>query len=132
MAGPLVKEKVMQTSKTLVLVVICVLMVAVVASAGENLGISNYQKVSFTGNVRIGDSLLPKGDYEVKHVMEGENHIMIFHQLAGKSATFRVKCTLVPLTEKAKTTEKKYVLNAANEQVMQEIVFRGDSAKHVF
>jgi len=39
---------------------------------------------------------------------------------------------LVPLGEKAKTTEKKYVLNAANEQVMQEIVFRGDSAKHVF
>jgi len=70
--------------------------------------------------------------------MEGENHIMVFNRMVfnrvspGKVASFRVKCSLVPLGEKAKTTEKKYVLNAANEQVMQEIVFRGDSAKHVF
>jgi hypothetical protein len=38
----------------------------------------------------------------------------------------------VPLGEQAKATEKKYVLNAANEQVLQEIVLRGDSAKHAF
>jgi hypothetical protein len=65
--------------------------------------------------------------------MEGENHVMVFNRVSpGKVVSFRVKGSLVPLGEKAKTTEKKYVLNAANEQVMQEIVFRGDSAKHVF
>ena len=123
----------MQTSKVLVLVVISVLMVAVLASAGDKLGVATYQKISFTGNVRVGDVVMPQGDYEVKHVMEGENHIMVFSKLgAGKAASFRVKCSLVPLGEKSKMTEKKYTLNAANEQVLQEIVFRGDSAKHVF
>jgi hypothetical protein len=123
----------MQTLKALVLVVVCLLMVAVVASAGENMGVANSQRISFTGNVRIGDVLLPQGDYEIKHVMEGENHIMAFKKLGGgKTVEARVKCSLVPLTEKSKTTEKKYTLNAANEQVLQELVFRGDSAKHVF
>lgn len=123
----------MQRSKMLVLVVISVLMVAVLASAGDKLGIANTQRISFSGNVRIGDVLLPQGDYNVKHVMEGENHIMVFDKVgAGKAASFRVKCSLVPLGEKSKTTEKKYTLNAAKEQVLQEIVFRGDSAKHVF
>ena len=123
----------MQTSKVLVLVVISVLMVAVLASAGDKLGIANYQRVSFSGNVRVGDVVMPQGDYEVKHVMEGENHIMVFNRLGGgKAASFRVKCSLLPLGEKAKATEKKYVLNAANEQVVQEIVFKGHSAKHVF
>jgi hypothetical protein len=123
----------MQTSKMLVLVVISVLMVAALASAGDKLGIANSQRISFSGNVRIGDVVLPQGDYDVKHVMEGENHIMVFNRLSpGKVASFRVKCSLVRLGEKAKTTEKKYTLNAASEQVMQESVFQGDSAKHVF
>jgi hypothetical protein len=60
----------MQTLKALVLVVVCVVMVAVVASAGENMGVANSQRINFTGNVRIGDVLLPQGDYEIKHVME--------------------------------------------------------------
>jgi hypothetical protein len=38
----------------LVLVVISVLMVTVRASAGDKLGIANYQKISFSGNVRVG------------------------------------------------------------------------------
>ena len=108
-------------------------MVAVLASAGDKPGLANYQRVSFSGNVRVGDVVMPQGDYEVKHVMEGENHIMVFTRLGGrKAASFRVKCSLLPLGEKAKATEKKYVLNAANEQVVQEIVFKGHSAKHVF
>lgn len=123
----------MQTLKALALIVVCVLMVAVVASAGENLGIANSQRISFSGNVRIGDVVLPQGDYEIKHVMEGTDHIMVFQRVgSGKSVTARVKCSLVPLSEKSKTTEKRYTVNAANEQVMQELVFRGDSAKHVF
>jgi hypothetical protein len=123
----------MQSSKMLVLVVMGVLMVAVLASAGDQMGVANSQRVTFSGNVRIGDVALPQGDYEVKHVMEGENHIMVFQRVGmGKPVTARVKCSLVPLPEKAKNSEKKYVLNAANEQVIQEMVFRGDTAKHVF
>jgi hypothetical protein len=44
----------------------------------------------------------------------------------------RVKCTLVPLGAKADKDQKIYLLNAANVRVLQEMVFKGDSAKHVF
>jgi hypothetical protein len=43
-----------------------------------------------------GDVVMPQGDYEVKHVMEGENHIVVVNKLGGgKAASFRVKCSLV-------------------------------------
>jgi len=89
-------------------------MVAVLASAGDKLGIANSQSISVSGNVRIGDVLLPQGDYSVKHEMDGENHSMVFSRVSsGKPTSFRVKCSLVPLAEKSKTTEKTYTVNAA-------------------
>ena len=44
----------------------------------------------------------------------------------------RAKCTLVPLPEKALETEKHFELNAANERVLHELIFKGDRSKHVF
>jgi hypothetical protein len=65
--------------------------------------------------------------------MEGQDHIMVFHQIgARKPVEVRAKCTLVPLAEKAKGDQKIYLTNAANEWVLQELIFKGDSAKHVF
>jgi hypothetical protein len=39
---------------------------------------------------------------------------------------------LVPLTAKAERNEKIFDLNAANERVLHELVFKGDLARHVF
>jgi hypothetical protein len=124
----------MHSWKWLVMGLVCVLGVSVLAVAGSGpMGIADVQKITFTGTVRIGEALLPAGQYEVRHVMEGENHIMVFQQLGKKNApSVRVKCSLQPLAEKASQTQKIYTLNAANEQVMQAIVFQGDTAKHVF
>jgi hypothetical protein len=49
-----------------------------------------------------------------------------------KPAEVRAKCTLVPLTAKASESQTIYVLNAANQRVLQELVFKGEDAKHVF
>jgi hypothetical protein len=123
----------MQSSKIVVLALISVLALAVLATAGNKFGVADLRSINFTGNVRIGDVLLPQGEYEVRHVMEGENHVMVFYKLgAGKPVEARVKCTLAPLPQKADQTQKSYEVNAANEQVLREIVFRGDTAKHVF
>ena len=124
----------MHSWKWLVMGLVCVLGVSVLAVAGSGpMGIADVQKITFTGTVRIGEALLPAGQYEVRHVMEGENHIMVFQQLGKKNApSVRVKCSLQRLAEKASQTQKIYTLNAANEQVMQAIVFQGDTAKHVF
>jgi hypothetical protein len=43
-----------------------------------------------------------------------------------------VKCTLMSLGAKATRDEKEYNVNAANEFVLQELIFKGDRAKHVF
>jgi hypothetical protein len=123
----------MQSSKVSVLVIVCLLGMAVLATAANNkFGVADVQKLNFSNSVRVGDVLLPQGDYEVRHVMEGENHIMVFHRVGGKTVEARVKCELVPLGQKANQTQRTYMRNAADEQVLHELVFSGETAKHVF
>ncbi len=116
------------------LVILICAFISTFAVAGQNsMGIADTYRVSFAQPVRVADTLLPQGTYEIRHVMEGENHIMVFHQLGvRKPVEGRAKCTLVPLTEKAKDTQKLYTENAKNEWVLQELIFKGDRAKHVF
>jgi hypothetical protein len=113
---------------------ICILMTCVLVAAEQNkFGVADTYQVSFAQNVRVADVVLPEGRYEIRHVMEGPEHIMVFRQLGTKKpAEVRVKCTLVALPDAAKNDEKKFVLNAANERVLRELVFKGDRAKHVF
>jgi len=93
-------------------------------------GVALKQEISFTAPTLVGGSLLPAGDYKISHEMQGTEHIMIFKQIGGK-AEAKAKCNLVPLNEKAKTTEQRYTENAKNERVLVEMTFRGDTAKHV-
>jgi hypothetical protein len=80
----------------------------------------------------VGEVLLPKGEYEVRHTMEAETHIMLFKQLGGKMAEARVKCNLVQLKQKADRDQVGYTLNSANERVLQMLIFSGDTAQHEF
>jgi hypothetical protein len=124
----------MRPIKAVLTVVICIILLNVVALAVDNpMGVSDLYRVNFAEKVRIADTLLPSGNYEIRHVMEGADHIMIFRQIGVKKAVeVRAKCTLVPLTEKAPDNQKIYELNAANERVLHELIFKGDKAKHVF
>lgn len=123
----------MRKSVAGILVLICVFVLGAVSAAENQLGIQDSYKVNFSEKVRVADTLLPSGNYEIRHVMEGPDHIMVFTQLGTKKPLeVRAKCTLVPLTVKADKNEKTYILNAANERVLQELVFKGDLAKHVF
>ena len=116
-----------------ILILLCVFLLGAVSAAENQMGIRDNYKVSFSENVRVADTLLSKGDYEIRHVMEGSDHIMVFRQLgAKKPVEVRAKCTLIPLGATADRNEKVYVLNAANERVLHELVFKGDHARHVF
>jgi len=111
---------------------LCVLVLLGLAAAGGNdQGIRDVYHVKFVAPVRVGNTLLPAGDYTVRHTMEGQDHIMVFQQ-GSKGAEVKAKCTLVPLAQKADKDTTIYLVNAANERVLQELIFRGDSAKHVF
>src|ERR1700756_2476896 len=102
------KGEIMRSSAILVLAAVCVLALAVVAAAETNkFGVADVQRITFSGAVLIGETLLPAGEYEVRHTMQGENHIMVFQQLnVVKPAEAQAKCTLVPLPKKADRTEK--------------------------
>jgi hypothetical protein len=124
----------MRSVKTVALVVVCVLGVAVMLSAGPNkFGVADTRFVNFDEPISVGNIVLPKGEYRITHTMEGENHIMLFTQQRVKNpAEARVKCTLVPLPAKAERNETFYTHDAANQHVLVEMTFKGDRAKHVF
>jgi hypothetical protein len=124
----------MRLLKVLGIISLCLLGLTLIATAAapSNLGVSNVRHVTFAAPVRVGNALLPAGDYEVRHVMQGEDHIMVFKHLKSKDNEVKVSCTLVPLSQRAYQTSTVYELNVANERVLRELVFRGDSAKHVF
>ena len=109
------------------------LCVSGVMSAKTNkYGVADVRKVNLSAPTRVGDVLLPQGQYEVRHLMEGDNHIMVFNKVGGKSAEARVKCNLVPLKQKVDHDQVMYTLNTANERVLQTLRFSGDTAEHVF
>jgi len=124
----------MRSVQSVLAVAICVFLVSTFALAGQDqMGVADFYKVSFSEKVRVADTLLPSGNYEIRHVMEGADHIMVFRQVGVKKPVeVRAKCTLVPLPEKALETEKHFQFNAANERVLHELIFKGDRAKHVF
>lgn len=104
---------------------------SLIAVAGENkLGIKDVNHVTFDTAIHIGTATLPPGNYVVRHTMVGEEHIMVFQRQNTKDE-FKVKCTLVQLPNKAQQSQTIYQL-AGNEKILQELVFRGDTAKHVF
>ena len=116
-----------------ILTLICMFVLGTIATAENQMGIADKYQVSFSEKVLLANTVLPKGDYEIRHVMEGQDHIMVFHQLGTKKPVeVRAKCTLVPLATPATESQKIYNLNAANERVLHELIFKGDKAKHVF
>ena len=115
------------------LLAIFLLTVGLAMARQNKYGVSDTQKISFGEPVKVGDVVLPKGEYKVEHTMQGEDHVMVFSQLhTSKPATARVKCQLVPLKVKAPATHFLYGHNEANTHVLQELIFAGDTAKHVF
>jgi hypothetical protein len=126
----------MKKSSLILAALVCVLMLTSVAGfAGAMPKIADHQTITFNSPMLLGGNELPAGTYKVDHQMQGDNHIMIFHQTdvaKAKAVEVKVKCNLVPLTAKAKHTERRYVTNAKNQSVLTEITFQGDEAKHVF
>jgi|SRR5690349_2487132 len=112
-------------------VLAALLVLTALSLASENkLGIHNVAKVSFAAAVRVGETVIPAGEYTVRHTMEGQDHIMTFTR-AGKKDVFKVKCTLVALEHRASQDQQIFQISGS-EKVLRELVFSGDTAKHVF
>lgn len=125
----------MKKSALIVISLFCLVLIASYAVAGTMPKFAERQSVTFNKPMLLGTTELPAGNYTITHEMQGDDHFMTFKQIdvrKDKAASVRVKCNLVPLTEKAKRTEQRYVSNAKNQNVLSELTFKGDEAKHVF
>ena len=124
----------MRTMKIAAVLALVLMSFSLLAAAGQNkYGVAETRKITFSEPIRVGDTLLPAGEYKIQHTMEGENHIMVFTQLkSALPATSRVKCQLVPLEKKATRTEVMYGHNQNETHFLQELTFAGDTATHVF
>lgn len=114
------------------ILVLCLSATTLVAAGRNNFGVSDVAHVQFAAPVRVGAALLPAGDYTVRHTMEGQEHVMVFQLTGSKGSEVKAKCTLIQLAKKADQTSTIYEVNASKERVLRELVFRGDTAKHVF
>ena len=112
-------------------VLVCLLALGL-AAKGEGPGTHDVNRVAFADPIRVGGTLLPPGEYVVRHTMEGPEHIMVFQAVNHKHEDVKAKCQLVQLGKKADQTRTVYDLNPAKERVLQELVFNGDTVKHVF
>lgn len=112
--------------------VIMVLVCAMTLAAKDNaMGIADKQTINFTAPTLVGGTLLPAGDYNVTHEMNGPAHVMIFKQIGGKKAEAKASCNLVPLKAKAEHTVQEYATNGKHERVLLQMTFEGDKATHV-
>lgn len=111
------------------------ILTSTLVSAGTMPKIADRQNITFNKPMVLGATELPAGTYTVLHQMQGAEHYMIFRQndvRKDKAIEVKVKCNLVPLAAKAKRTEQRYISNAKNQNVLTEVTFAGDEAKHVF
>jgi acyl dehydratase len=117
-----------------ILSILASMAILVCAAAAEKnaMGIHDVSRVTFVAPVRVGSTLLPAGEYLVRHTMQGQDHVMVFEAVKTKTVAAKAKCNLVPLSKKAEQSHTVYQMNTANERVLQELVVRGDTAKHVF
>lgn len=122
--------------KTLVLslLTLAIIFLSAFALAEDNkYGIADKRQVNFSDPVRVGEVLLPAGDYEVRHTMEAGNHVMVFKQLATKHpAGVSIKCNLVPVATPVTQSAVGMSVNAAGEYVLHRLAFKGDRAEHLF
>jgi hypothetical protein len=98
------------------------LALASLATAGTKPhGISEMvSKVTFVAPTRLGAALFPAGGYVVRHTMEGQQHIMVFQPLQGRTPEVKVKCTLVLVAQKTEHSHTIYTQNAGNKRALQE------------
>jgi hypothetical protein len=100
------------------------------AATAQN-GIAKTQRVTFDEAIKIQGKLVPAGHYTLNHVMEGQNHVMVFKQASGERQEFRFTCNMVQLPSKAKQTLKVYD-TASGSKVLKAMTFAGDTYEHVF
>jgi hypothetical protein len=117
--------------KKIAAIAVLMLFILGVAFAAENtFGAGKTRNITFNNDVKVGDKLLPAGEYKVLHLMEGNEHTLVFKSTTNVEKV-RVKCNMVDLGKKSPDTLSEFKV-VGNERILTAIVFRGDNFKHAF
>ena len=99
-------------------------------------------EVHFTAQVKAGDAVLKPGMYQVQHVMEGSDHVIVFKEMempagykmgntpVGKEVA-RIKCKVEPVTKKVSNTKITLRTGAGGEKEIAEVQVAGEAFKHL-
>ena len=97
--------------------------------AGADRPVPHKEKtVVFYSDVKVGDKVLPKGEYDVKHIVEGQDNYLVF---ASGRKEFRFKCHLQP-ADPVRGTSLQLRENPDGTRTLVSIMFPGDTNAHVF
>ena len=113
------------------ILIVLALSIAASAQSGKELGVGKTRTVTFLEPVKVQGQMLPAGEYAVQHVMEGQNHTMVFSRLQEKEKTFRFACNMVKLPAKARQTSN-LIDTSSGTRVLKALVFAGDTYEHQF
>lgn len=118
------------TKKIAAVAIIMLFILGVAFAADTSFGAGKTKNITFNSDVKVGDKVLPAGDYKVLHLMEGNEHTLVFKSTTNVEKV-RVKCNMVDLGKKAEDTFSEYKI-VGSDRILTAIVFRGDTYKHSF
>ncbi len=109
-------------------------LILVVASgmlyAGVDRPVPHKEKtVVIYSDTKVGDTVLPKGEYDVKHVLEGTENVLVF---TSARKEYRFKCQLRPTADKVDAVALQFHTNADGSRSLVSVTFPGDASAHVF
>ena len=94
-------------------------------------------------SIRVSDTVLKEGMYQIQHVAEGGNDVIIFREILmgyrsnmgnqrlGKEVA-RVKCRIEPTANEWKNTKLILRANATGEKEVLQVQIKGEKVKHLF
>jgi hypothetical protein len=120
---------------------LAVLQAPAFAQEATRSGVVSKSKLHIYSSVRVGDTLLKAGMYQVQHVMEGDNHMLIFNEIRmgygsnmGNQAlgeeVARVTSTVEPAAKKWRNTGLVTRKDEAGKQVAVKVQIGGETITH--
>lgn len=101
----------------------------------STLKVGKQGELSIMQETQIGGRMLPAGEYRIKHLAQGEDHVIVVNQW-NQSGSFgkevaRVECTLEPLGRKVQQSQFIIKRDEAGRPVITEIQVKGENVRHL-
>src|SRR6185369_16686358 len=104
--------------------IIMLFILGVAFAADSTFGVGKTRNITFNSDTKVGDKVLPAGDYKILHLMEGTEHTLVFKSMTNQEKV-RVKCNMVKLDKESDQTFSE-LKTVGSEKILTALVFRGD------